>query len=174
MVRETTLREAGTEDAAVLAATVAEGFASYLDWAPPGWEPPAVDEASLGRLVARLRRADVWCVLALVDGRPAGHVALSPVTTEDPGPLPAGQVFLWQMFVREPWRGHGVASTLMARAVAEATGRGFTAMRLWTPEGAARARRFYEREGWAPTGRRHEVSPSGLPTVEYGRALRSS
>jgi len=44
-------------------------------------------------------------------------------------------------------------------------------MRLWTPQGAGRARRFYEREGWTATGNVHEDSPFGLPTVEYARRV---
>jgi hypothetical protein len=59
----------------------------------------------------------------------------------------------------------------MQAAVAEAMRRGFSQMRLWTPEGAARARRFYEREGWSRTGRVHRHSAVGLPTVEYGRDI---
>jgi hypothetical protein len=43
-------------------------------------------------------------------------------------------------------------------------------MRLWTPEGAGRARRFYEREGWRLTGRSHPASAFGLTTVEYERS----
>jgi GNAT superfamily N-acetyltransferase len=81
-------------------------------------------------------------------------------------------VFIWQLFVRPAWHGHGTATALVRAAGAEALTRGFSHMRLWTPEGAARARRFYEREGWALTGRVHPKSDFGLPTVEYGRDAR--
>ncbi len=165
------MRRATGADLAALAENVTVGFATYLEWAPAGWEPPAVDAASLERLAARLERPDVWCLLALVGGQPAGHVAISPVTTEDPGPLAPSEIFLWQLFVRPPWHGSGIATALLRRATAQAARRGFAGMRLWTPRGAARARRFYEREGWTATGRAHAVSPSGLPTVEYERRL---
>ncbi len=165
------LRRATAADAAALMADVADGFSTYLEWAPPGWAPPPRDEASAERLRARLEMPGVWCAIAEEDGETAGHVAISPVTTEEPSPPPDGAIYLWQMFVRSRWHGSGVARELMAAAIAEADRRGFAELLLWTPRGAGRARRFYEREGWTATGRSHERSPSGLPTVEYRRAV---
>jgi predicted GNAT family N-acyltransferase len=43
-------------------------------------------------------------------------------------------------------------------------------MRLFTPEGQARARRFYEREGWVQYGEPFEAG-LGIPLVEYRREL---
>jgi hypothetical protein len=58
----------------------------------------------------------------------------------------------------------------MRSALNEAHTRGYARLRLWTPRGAARARRLYEREGWGLTGNEREESPIGLPLVEYERA----
>ena len=80
-------------------------------------------------------------------------------------------VNLWQLFVRPAWHGRGIANALMEAAVHEARQRGFTRMRLWTPQDQRRARRFYEREGWTLTGGVHYESPFGLPVVEYARNL---
>jgi GNAT superfamily N-acetyltransferase len=80
-------------------------------------------------------------------------------------------VFLWELFVRAEWHGQGVAPVLVRAAVTEALRRGFSRIQLWTPEGAPRARRFYEREGWTLTGRVHSHSDLGLPTVEYARSI---
>ena len=113
----------------------------------------------------------MWCLLALDGELLAGHVGLGPTTREDPEPAPPGTTNVWQLFVREPWRGRGVAGALVAEAIAEARRRGFETMRLWTPRGAARARGFYEREGWRLTGEVHEHTPSGLPTVQYARPV---
>jgi diamine N-acetyltransferase len=166
------LRRATPADAAAVTANVADGFASYLEWAPPGWTAPALDEASLARLTAGLAGPGIWCTIALDAGEIAGHVGLAPVTTEEPAPAPAGAIYLRQMFVRSRWRGSGAAATLMAAAVEEARRRELTRMTLWTPRGAGRARRFYEREGWTLTGRSHDKGSSiGLPTVEYSLIL---
>lgn len=165
------MRLATGSDAGAVAATVAAGFASYRTWAPPGWTPPAVGEGDPVRFAGALARRDVWFQIAEVDGSVVGHVALALSTHEDPGPPPPGAVFVWQMFVRPAWHGQGVAIALMRAAVAEAHHRDYSQMRLWTPEGAGRARRFYEREGWTLTGRVNRNSDLGLPTVEYSRVL---
>ncbi len=44
-------------------------------------------------------------------------------------------------------------------------------MRLHTPSGQARARRFYEREGWQAAGAHAADAVLGLETVEYRRRL---
>jgi GNAT superfamily N-acetyltransferase len=153
-------------------ANIAEGFASWIAWAPVGWTPPVTmpaDPADISRLAERLAQPEVWCLIALDGAHVAGHVGIAPTTREDPAPAPAGTTNLWQLFVRRPWRGTEVGRELMAAAAAEAGRRGFQTMRLWTPKGAGRARRFYEREGWTLTDAVHENTPIGLPTVQYSR-----
>jgi GNAT superfamily N-acetyltransferase len=61
---------------------------------------------------------------------------------------------LGAMWVTPQWRGRGVAGMLVA-AVA-AWSRSGNAIRdgLWVPDDNARARRFYEREGFRVTGKR--------------------
>jgi GNAT superfamily N-acetyltransferase len=164
-------RPATPDDAPAICATVAEGFAGYLEWAPAGWQPPEMTPTVLGRVRSRLSRDDVWCLIALEHGEVIGHVSLAPTSGEEPEPAPPGVTNLAQMFVRRRRQGTGVAAVLMGEAVAEAARRGFTSMCLWTPRGAARARRFYEREGWTATGAVHDRSPSGLLTMEYARPV---
>jgi GNAT superfamily N-acetyltransferase len=167
----TVTRVAKPADAAAIASIWAETFEGYRSWAPSDWAPPVPTQADLSRFAGALRRSDVWCLLALDDEQVIGHVALSPFSMEDPQPPPAGTVNLWQLFVRPAWQGHGIATALMKAAASEARLRGFTRMRLWTPQEQSRARRFYEREGWTLTGGLHEDSPLGLPVVEYTRTL---
>jgi hypothetical protein len=59
------LRPATPADAEVLAATVAEGFTTYLDFAPPGWRAPQPLELALGH-----RGAPAAADGARVAGRP--------------------------------------------------------------------------------------------------------
>jgi len=73
---------------------------------------------------------------------------------------------LGRLFVRPAYWGAGVATALHDAAVAEAAARGFSRMRLFTPASHARARRFYEREGWRAVAELPE-SPIGLPLIEY-------
>jgi GNAT superfamily N-acetyltransferase len=174
MATEFRSRLAGPVDAASVAEVVAEGFASYRRWAPADWEPPRLGADEVAGVAGMLERHDVWCLLALDDVNVIGHVALAPFTREESGPAPTGTSYLWQLFVRPSWQGRGVATWLMERAVAVARLRGFERLLLWTPSGAAQARRFYEREGWSQTERAHGHSGFGLPTVEYGRVINDA
>jgi GNAT superfamily N-acetyltransferase len=162
-------RIADPADAATLVATVGEAFDGYRAWAPAGWSPPEEGGEFTSRLAEALSRADVWCLVAESSGEPVGHVALSSTTYIQPEPAPPGMVNLWQLFVRPAWQGIGVASVLLQAAITEAEHRGFVRVRLWTPSGAVRARRFYEREGWTLTGDGRGESLLGLPIVEYAR-----
>jgi GNAT superfamily N-acetyltransferase len=75
------------------------------------------------------------------------------------------------LFVRPPWWGSGLAARLHGLAVQEAGLRGYEALRLHTPAGNARARAFYEREGWHAVGRPIPEPLLGLDLVEYRRDL---
>ena len=163
------MRPATPEDAAAILDNVTVGIESYREWAPPGWDPPQPAPDVEARLRARMGQDHVWILTAWEGSELAGHVSLSLITAEDPAPAPAGMINLWQMFVRRRWQGSGVAAELMSAAVLEAARRRYTRMRLWTPEGAAQARRFYEREGWTHTGAIRRQAAFGLPLVEYQR-----
>lgn len=140
-------RVAKPADAEALSAVLAEAVAGYREWAPSDWAAPVLSAADMSRLAGALARTDVWCLMALNAEEVIGHVALSPFTVENPEPPPPGMINLWQLFLRPAWHGQGVATELMDAAVGEAHRRGFNRRRLWTPQGAARARRFYEHEG---------------------------
>ena len=60
---------------------------------------------------------------------------------------------LRNLFVARAQWGSGLATALLRAAEQDARDRGFTELRLFVAEGQARARRFYEREGWR-AGRR--------------------
>ena len=164
-------RPATLDDVPELAETVHLGFESYRAFAPRGWDPPpeAIERA---RIADRLPLADAWCRIAEAGGAPAGHVALLAARerTAERAPIP-GVAHLWMLFVREPWWGSGLARRLHGMAIEEAAARGYEAMRLDTPAGQARARAFYEREGWATDGVVAFEPMLGLELVTYRRAV---
>jgi GNAT superfamily N-acetyltransferase len=167
------LRRAGPSDAGQIAAVLVEGFEGYRSFAPPGWEPPDVN-AELDRLRDFLGDDEVWCLLAEEGGKLAGHVAIMPAQLH-PHPSDDDRMAqFWQLFLRPHWWGTGLATELHAEAVREASSRGFTSMRLFTPAGQARARRFYEREGWVAVAETADAPDFGIPIVEYRRAISSS
>jgi GNAT superfamily N-acetyltransferase len=170
-----TLRTASARDAEKLAMVLREGFESYRSFAPLGWEPPS-GNWDLDLLRGRLRESDVWCLLAEADDDPIGHVSLLPAAkhARHPSSEPA-LAQLWHLFVRMGWWGSGLATELHREVLREAGGRGYRAMRLFTPLDQARALRFYEREGWTLARAPVEAAPGfGMPLAELRRAINSS
>jgi GNAT superfamily N-acetyltransferase len=164
------LRPAAPADAELIATVMNEGFETYRSFAPPGWAPPDVRD-ELDEFRGRLADPQVWCLLAEEDGDAAGHVAIMPARIHQHPSDEPGLGHVWQLFVRRPWWGTGLATELHSEAIREATARGFTAMRLFTPAEQARARRFYEREGWTVAGEPADAPDVGFPVVEYRRAI---
>jgi diamine N-acetyltransferase len=153
-----TTRPARPSDAATIARTVMLGAQTYVAFAPAQWRPvPPPNEIEW--TTDLLAKRDTWSLLAEIAGEPAGHVALFPYWQ------PGGAVYLWQLFVRPAWWGSGLAAGLHDAFVAEARRRGYREAHLHTPAGHVRARRFYERRGWRPTG--SIVTWRGLPVAEY-------
>jgi GNAT superfamily N-acetyltransferase len=161
-----TLRAAGPEDAPAMSETVQIGFDGYQAFAPPGWRPPDARAApEVARARVRLAEPGTWAMIAEAGPLVAGHAGYVP----QPGV--AGSAHLWQLFVRPPWWGSGVAAALLGEAVAAAVGEGYDRMRFFTPRDQARARAFYEREGFAHTGWEALEESIGLVLVEYAREL---
>ncbi len=160
------------QDAAALTSVLAEAFETYRDWAPEGWSP----RIELGNqeewaFSERLGRSEYWGLLAEADGWAVGYIVLrQALTIEEPRqPIP-GAGHIWHLFVRPAWWGSGLAATLLAEGVAEAQRREYMQLRLWTPRDNARARAFYEREGWSTTGGTRYGPDLDLDLVEYGRS----
>jgi GNAT superfamily N-acetyltransferase len=159
-----TLRAATPEDAEAMAETLQGGFDGYRSIAPPGWRPPDARSAvEVARVRARLGDPSTWAMLAEDGGLVAGHAGYVP----QPG-VP-GSAHLWQLFLRPPWWGTGIARALLQEAIAAAAAEGYGRMRLFTPRDQARARAFYEREGFEHTGWEAFEEAIGLVLVEYER-----
>ena len=165
-----TFRSATRSDALRLAAVMVEGFETYRAFAPDCLRPDV--EEIVGILESRLETPPVWCQLAEQGSDVAGYVSLLPASdSRRPVPDP-GLMHFWMLFVRAPWWGTGLASRLHGAACDAAAARGYTAMRLFTPAGQARARRFYEREGWALTDGPYPDADLRMDIVEYRRTVR--
>jgi GNAT superfamily N-acetyltransferase len=166
------IRIAVPDDAAALATTTRLGFESYREWAPEGWQPPP-RSLEIRSIRERLRARTTWCAMALdPSGEPAGHVGITHAAErERPHVRIPGRAHLWMLFVRPPWWGSGLAARLHGLGLEEAARQGYDTIRLFTPDGAARARAFYEREGWELAGRPFAEPLLGLDLVEYRRGL---
>ena len=165
-----TFRLASVDDAEEVARSAVEGFETYREFAPAGWTPPSL-QSETETVRARLEDPDTWCLLAESGDGVAGHVGFLPSARARRPGTDRGLAHLWQLFVRRPFWGTGLAVRLLHAAVEEAADRGFATMRLFTPAGQARARRFYEREGWTLAQEPFADADFGLPLVEYRRPL---
>lgn len=89
--------------------------------------------------------------LATEEGAIVGFVKLGPVAF--PGDWPAGAIELHQLYVLGGWHGEGVGPVLMDWAIDTARAGGHSEMILSVYVDNHRARRFYERYGFAEIGR---------------------
>ncbi len=145
------------EDAEALTALVQASFEGYRSIGPPGWEPPDESER-LALTRGELARADTFALAAWDGDVLAGHVRWVPLGE----PV---AIHFRSLFVAEPYWGTGLARELHSAAIDAMQGR---SARLFTPAGQARARRFYEREGWTLFDERHDEH-FGMPLAEYRR-----
>jgi GNAT superfamily N-acetyltransferase len=164
------LRPAVPADADAIAALTVEGFESYRSFAPPGWQPPP-PTSEAARVRELLRQEGSWWVVADRGGAFGGHASFIPAArsvhpVDDPAVAHVRALFVTQAL----W-GSGLAGELHAAAVAAARERGYAAMRLFTPAEQARARRFYEREGWRLARPPQFEAALGLELVEYRLTL---
>ena len=92
-----------------------------------------------------------------------------PLTTEGKD----GKVAeLYALYVRPAWWSTGTGRALMERVLARTSGTGYLFITLWVLRDNRRARRFYERAGFAPDGMTNVLGGLGCVTeVRYRRAL---
>jgi GNAT superfamily N-acetyltransferase len=93
-------------------------------------------------------RADAHAWFLAFDGARAVGVAAGAQLRE---PDPSTRM-LRAMWVEPSLRGSGLAAELVARVAGWARADGARVLALWATQRAARARAFYERLGFAPTG----------------------
>lgn len=109
------------------------------------------ESCPVARFARELSAADHAAVLGLgAGGVPVGFCLMGPQDL----PVPAGRPWwvLRQLYLEEEARGTGLADRLLGWAVCEARARGFAALYLTVWIGNHRARRFYERHGFAEVG----------------------
>ncbi|NLF80251.1 MAG: GNAT family N-acetyltransferase [Clostridia bacterium] len=96
-----------------------------------------------------LKRADMQIYLAIQDRRPCGMLMLGP--SRDADIADYGEIIAFY-FIPEYW-GRGLAGDLMTFARQALLSQGYGHILLWVLEGNARARRFYEKQGFVADGK---------------------
>ena len=123
--------------------------------------PPLGERVDLAEYAARLH-ARARCYEAWSDGRLVGLVAEYFDETQ-------GGAFVSNVSVEEAFLGQGIASTLLAHGIAQASAAGLGQVRLEVDRANAPARRLYEKHGFraCPGGSEQVLMqldlPGGLP-----------
>jgi GNAT superfamily N-acetyltransferase len=138
--------------------------ATWREWAPEGWEPPAPESA---RWVTQLAASDRWTRVAVEpDGRIVGLVSWAPARSGPEWRTVPGLAHVGALFVHPSrWR-RGLASRLLDAALGAMREAGFARARLNTPEGSP-AERFYAAHGWTRGAQSRWHSVVRLQSVEY-------
>lgn len=105
---------------------------------------------------------DHWTLLALEHGRPCGLA----LTYADKGDA---AVFGLLHLLPAAW-GQGMAKALHDASLGALRERGFRTCTLWVLETNRRARRFYDKRGWNPTGERRDFIKD-VTSLRYQRSL---
>jgi ribosomal protein S18 acetylase RimI-like enzyme len=108
-------------------------------------------------------------IVAATDRAVVGFAYTGPSET-------AGAVELYAIHVLPGWQGRGVGRSLMRAALGALRDLGGERAVLWVLTGNERARRFYERGGWAADGatRRAPIGAELVDQVRYARWLGGS
>lgn len=129
--------------------------------------------ADTGRHRARLLEGDgsvVDLVAEAAGGELVGWASFGPYRDGD---VRTGDAELYALSLRPEHIGRGVGRTLLAEAARRCASAGPRRMYLWVLEHNTRARRFYERAGFAADGAMEpfEVAGVTVPEVRYAREL---
>lgn len=187
------IRPAAAADAAHVAAVQREGWLAAYQGIIPAGIIDRVTAPDAGARIRRTFRVRPWQQMLVAvapdqddrdpaPGGIAGYACFGPetdvLTTPWPHPLTAagrdGRVAeLYALYVRPAWWSTGTGRALMDQVLTGSAEAGFVAIRLWVLQDNARARRFYERAGFAADGTAHVLRHlGGVTEVRYRRALR--
>lgn len=129
-----------------------DDFLDRLDPVARGhrWHERLVAGGGGGRVVDP--HGDSTLLVAELEGRVVGICDYGRPRDADGGPVPRDEGELWMINVLPEAWGTGVAQPLLDAAIEGLTREGYREAVLWVLEGNARARRFYERNGWVVDG----------------------
>jgi ribosomal protein S18 acetylase RimI-like enzyme len=147
----TAWRDAGPADAAILAELGRRSFTeTFGHLYRPEDLAAFLENHSEAKWRAELSDPAYAVRLAEDRGAPAAYAKIGPPTLPFEPRGPSAE--LRQLYVLEPWHGTGLADALMRWAIAEARRRGADDLYLSVFVDNRRARRFYERHGFAFVG----------------------
>ncbi len=154
------IRVAKPEDRSQITNLVSQGQQS--------WEGSIETEAEIE---ARIFSGNKTMIVAESGSLVVGFAAWLPESESIGASTAAGpeNVHLSSLFVESGYRRQGVAERLHGEVLRRTAGQGYRRIRLWTPEVALPAQRFYEKHGYQRSGESIEIK--GLNRLEFRRSL---
>jgi GNAT superfamily N-acetyltransferase len=173
-----TIREAVLADAqAISEVDHASHLAAYSPIFGAGYQPRVSLEQSLSHWQSILKgdqaRGSHWELVACIDDRIAAYARLTPSRDADASPGEVGEV--GALYVHPDWWRRGVGRVLLDASLALFRQEGYSVATLWALEDNARARAFYEAEGWHDDGGRQQLELDlpgvNLTEVRYRKVI---
>jgi GNAT superfamily N-acetyltransferase len=162
------IRTAISADAYAFAEVITAAQSTWIEWAGEALTPYDVAELTV-TWRARLEDPTTIAHISVTGGRITAVAAAGPEAASfQPSRLESTSAHLSTLFALPETHGDGSTQALHDAVLAELAARGYQTVRLWVPAGAQRARRFYERNGWAATGA--TTLFAGLERVEMRRS----
>lgn len=155
--RPISIRKAELRDSETILSCLAAAFAPYRDQ----YTPDAFLDTILSPETIHTRLAEMCLFVATSDGKVIGTIGCQKQDTEEG--------HLRGMAVLPEWQGTGVADALLSAALSELRKQHCSRVTLDTTEPLKRAVHFYERHGFAPSGRVTEFF--AMPLYEYVKPL---
>jgi GNAT superfamily N-acetyltransferase len=195
-VRVVVIRAGSVADAARIATVQREGWLAAYEGIIPAEIIDRVTAPDNGARVRQTFRTRPWqrMLVAVAAGQedPAqaaeptapgivGYASFGPETDVLSAPWPhplttdgedGGVAELYALYVRPAWWSTGTGRALMERVLTKSAGAGYLSITLWVLRDNHRARRFYERAGFAPDGATNVLHRLGDVTeLRYRRTL---
>ena len=152
------IRKATLADAEGILACLREAFELYRE----SYTHKGFLDTVLTRETIATRMSTMSIFVAVISEHEIAGTVACRVVTPDRGHLRG-------MAVRPQWHGHGIAQQLLEAAEAELRRRNCRRITLNTTEPLKRAMRFYEKNGYRPTGK--VANFFGMPLLEYEKNL---
>ena len=188
-VRVVVIRAGSVADAAQIAAVQRDGWFAAYEGIIPAEIIDRVTAPDDGARVRQSFRTRPWqrMLVAVAAGqeRPGtavvGYASFGPETDVLGAPWPHplstdGEerrvAELYALYVHPAWWSTGTGRALMERVLARSAGAGYSSITLWVLRDNERARRFYERAGFAPDGATNVLtSLAGVLELRYHQVL---
>ncbi|KAA2261150.1 GNAT family N-acetyltransferase [Solihabitans fulvus] len=167
----TLVRAARTEDARAIATIhVASWRVTYRGAVPDDYLAGLSVDRRVPSWEQRITEPTQHVLVAEAAGQVRGFAAVGPCRDAD-AEESTGE--LYAIYLDPDWAARGLGTLLDAGGAAALAGAGFRRATLWVLDSNERARRFYERQGWAADGA-SKVDESPVMTlheVRYARTL---